>query len=443
MKRHVPTQCRILLLCSTLVATIAVAENWPGWRGPRGDGTSLEKNPPTRWSREQNVVWRSEIPGEGHSSPIVWNDKIFLTTATRDTQDRLLLCLDRKTGATLWKQGVVKAPLEAKNNENSYASATPVTDGEKVFVTFLDGYDVVVAAYDLKGKQLWSERPGRFKSQWGFSHSPVLFEDKVIVVCYSKGENFVVALRRSDGKQLWKTPASNPTQSYSPPLIRAMAGRTQIIAPGNKGVTSYEPATGAVLWNVDGLSDDSVISPVYNEKRGILLSCTSWPNKVLVAIKPDGSGNVTATKVLWKSSDGAPYVPSPISSGEWFFTSSFAGKSTHCLDAETGKVLWKEPTGLHHASPVSANGLLYFLNDDGVMHVIKAASSYELVARNELGEKTYASPSDLRRPDVPPQLQSALLHRHDETVVSQRRCALTEIAVHNFDGTAARERRFH
>lgn len=383
----------VALLFFSLVANVSRAENWPGWRGPRGDGTSLDKNPPTHWSREQNVVWRTEISGEGHSSPVIWNDKLFLTTALRDTQERQLLCFDRQTGKLTWKQTVVRASLEAKNNENSYASATPVTDGEKVFVTFLDGYEVVVAAYDLSGKQLWTARPGTFKSQWGFSHTPVLFEDKVIVVCYSKGENFVVALKRSDGKQAWKTPAENPTQSYSPPLIHVMAGRTQLIAPGNKGVTSYDPATGQPIWNIGGLSDDSVITPVYNEKADILLSCTSWPSKVLVAIKPDGRGDVTQSKIAWKTSEGAPYVPSPISVGEWFFTSSYAGKAVHCYEAATGKILWKEAMDLHHASPVTANGLVYFLNDAGVMHVVKAQPTYELVAKNELGEKTYASPA--------------------------------------------------
>lgn len=384
---------QIALILFTATAHVARAENWPGWRGPRGDGSSLEKNPPTHWSREQNIVWRTEVPGEGHSSPIVWNDKLFLTAAVRDTQERQLVCFDRQTGKVAWKQTVVRAPLEAKNNENSYASATPVTDGEKVYVTFLDGYEVVVAAYDFSGKQVWSARPGTFKSQWGFSHSPVLFEDKVIVVCYSKGENFVVALKRSDGMQVWKTPAENPTQSYSPPLARVMAGRPQLVAPGNKGVTSYDPGTGKPIWNIVGLSDDSVISPVYNEKADILLSCTSWPSKVLVAIKPDGQGDVTQSKVIWKTSEGAPYVPSPISVGEWFFTSSYAGKAAHCYEAATGKILWKQPMDLHHASPVSANGLVYFLNDAGVMHVVKAQGTYELVARNELGEKTYASPA--------------------------------------------------
>ena len=385
----------LLSLLSPLVltASLACAENWPGWRGPRGDGTSLEKEVPTRWSSTENVVWKTAVPGEGHSSPVVWNNRVFLTTALPEKLERVLLCFDRVTGATLWQQTVLQAPLEPKNGENSYASATPATDGESVYVTFLDHDEVVVAAYNFAGKQLWLVRPGKFKSQWGFSHTPLLFEDKVIVGCYSKGENFVVALSRADGRTVWKTAGENPTQSYSPPLIREMDGRVQMVLPGNKTVTSYDPRTGKALWVVDGPSDDSVITPVYSEKAHLVLSCSSWPNKVLVAIKPDGTGNVTASKVAWKTSEGAPYVPSPIAVGDWFLTSSFNGKAAHCYEAATGKVLWKEPLGLHHASPVTANGLVYFLNDEGVMHIVRAGEKYELVARNELGEKTYASPA--------------------------------------------------
>jgi outer membrane protein assembly factor BamB len=385
--------CAKVLGLLTLAGNLACAENWPCWRGPRGDGTSLEKETPTHWSSIENIAWKTSIPGEGHSSPIVWDNRIFLTTALKETQERVLLSLDRKTGAQLWQQAVFRSPLEAKNNENSYASATPATDGKKVYATFLDGADVVIAAYDFSGKELWLVRPGRFKSQWGFSHTPVLFEDKVIVVCYSKGENFVVAVNQGDGHTMWKTACENPSQSYSPPLIRKMAGRVQMITPGNNALTSYDPQTGRALWIVDGLSSDAVITPVYHEKADLVLSCTSWPNRVLLAIRPDGQGNVTSSKVVWKTSEGAPYVPSPIAAGDWFFTSSYSGKAAHCYEAATGKILWQEPMGLHHASPVCANGLVYFLNDDGVMHVVRGAAKFDLVARNELGEKTYASPA--------------------------------------------------
>jgi hypothetical protein len=382
-----------LLFLLTLAAHPAHGENWPCWRGPRGDGTSLEKEPPTRWSSTENVVWKTSIPGEGHSSPIIWDNRIFLTSALKETQDRILLSLDRKTGAVLWQQAVVRAPMEAKNKENSYASATPATDGEKVYVTFLDGVEVVIAAYDFSGKQRWLVRPGGFKSQWGFSHTPVLYDDKVIAACYSKGENFIVAVSRGDGHTIWKTACENPTLSYSPPLLGKMSGRLQMIASGNKAVTSYDPQTGKVLWLVDGPSDDFVVTPVYHQKADLVLACSSWPGRMLVAIKPDGLGNVTSNKVVWKTGEGAPYVPSPIAVGDWFFTSGFAGKAAHCYEAATGKMIWKEPMGLHHASPVSAAGLVYFLNDEGVTHVVRAGPHFDLVARNTLGESTYASPA--------------------------------------------------
>ncbi len=383
----------VLAICVLSPAAIPLqAENWPAWRGPSGDGISRETHVPVKWSATENVVWKTPVPGVGHSSPIVWGERLFLTTALTQSLERILMCFDRKTGRALWQQTVLRAPLEAKNNENSYASSTPCTDGESVFVTFLDGKEVVAAAYDYEGKQRWLVRPGGFYSVWGFSHTPVLFEDKVIIVCDSKGENFIVALSRADGRILWKTPRENPSQSYSPPLIREMAGRMQMVVAGNMAVTSYDPRDGKRLWVVDGPSTDCVVTPVYNEQAGLVLSCSSWPKKVLVAIRPDGLGNVTSNKVAWSTPNGAPYVPSPISVGGCFYTSSFS-KEAYCYEAATGKVLWRGEMGLHHASPVYADGRLYFLNDDGVMHVLKTGPAFEVVARNELGEKTYASPA--------------------------------------------------
>lgn len=387
MKTIIPVTA--FIVCATSV----LAENWPCWRGPRGDGSSLESGVPTFWNAHSNIAWKVAVPGEGHSSPIVWGRRLFLTSALKETQQRLLLGFDRDTGRLLWQQTVVTAPLEAKNAENSYASATPATDGENVYVTFLDRKEVVVAAYDFEGRQRWLARPGEFYSQWGFSHNPNLFEDKVIVVCDSKGENFIAALDRATGRTVWKVQRDNPSQSYSPPLIRELAGRPQMVVAGNKTVTSYDPRTGKLLWVVEAPASDSVATPTFNEKAGLVLSCTSWPKRALLAIKPDGNGEVTQTHVAWTTTEGAPYVPSPISAGDWFFTSSYSTKEVHCYEATSGKVLWREKIGLCHASPVSANGLLYFLNDDGVTCVLKAGPQAEVVARNELGEKTYASPA--------------------------------------------------
>lgn len=383
----------ILVLGLILAPTCSRAENWPGWRGPRGDGTSQEKSLPTHWSATNNVVWKTALPGEGHSSPIIWDGRIFLTTALKDSQERVLLCLDRAKGSVLWQTTVLTAPLEAKNAENSYASATPATDGDRVYVTFLDNKDVVVAAYDFAGKQVWLVRPGQFYSQWGFSHNPTLFEDKVIVDCDSKGENFIVALSKLDGRTLWKVQRENGTQSYSSPLVKKMSGRDQLVVTGNKAVTSYDPRSGRKLWVADGPSEDFVSTPVYSEKANLVLGGSSWPKRVLVAIRPDGEGNVTQTKVAWSTPEGAPYVPSPVSVGDWFLTAGFSTKEAFCFEAASGKILWQQKMGLHHASPVTVSGLVYFLNDDGVMNVVKAGPVFELVAQNELGEKTYASPA--------------------------------------------------
>lgn len=390
---------RETLLLQAVIAILTAlpvrSENWPCWRGPRGDGTSHEENIPTKWSSTENIAWKTPIPGSGYSSPIIWGDRIFLTTAIIETQERVLISLNRKAGRVLWQQTVLKAPLEDKHSENGYASSTPATDGEKVYVSFLEGSNVVVAAHDFSGKQIWITRPGGFSSQWGFAHTPVLFDDKVILDCDSKGENFIIALSRVDGRTLWKVQRDNPSQSYSVPFIREMAGRMQMIVAGNNAVTSYDPRDGRQLWVVDGPSRNFVASPVYNTEAGLVLISSSYPARVLMGIGPDGEGNVTKTKVVWSTREGTPYVPSLITAGRYFMTSSFEHrKSLYCFEAASGKVVWRqENLGLHHASPVMANGLMYFLNDDGVMHIVKAGSKFKLVARNELGENTYASPA--------------------------------------------------
>jgi outer membrane protein assembly factor BamB len=383
----------VLAVIVSIAQSSAVAEDWPGWRGPRGDGTSLEASVPTKWSGSDNVAWKTPVPGRGHSSPIIWGNRIFLTTALTDTKDRMLLCLDRRTGKILWQETVIRAELEAKQPENSYASSTPVTDGERVYVAFLDGKEVAVAAYDFAGKQKWIVRPGRFDSQWGFSHSPILLDDRILIACCGRTSGFVAALNKLDGKTVWLHEPKRFVQAFSSPLVREMSSRMQMIVLANREITSYDPKDGRELWTADGPSTEFVATPVFHEKSGLLLYSSSWPVRFLVAIKPDGKGNVTQRNVVWQTQEGAPYIPSPIAVGDYVLTSS-AKKELCCYEAASGKVLWKKKDiGLDHASPVAADGLVYFLNDDGVMNVVKAGPKFELVAKNELGEETYASPA--------------------------------------------------
>jgi hypothetical protein len=279
------------------MAAPAVAENWPCWRGPRLDGTSLETNVPTHWSATSNMLWRVPLPGVGHASPIVWEDRVFTVTALLERQERVLLCLDRNTGRILWQRTILTAPLERKHPLNSHASSTPATDGQLVYVVFLDGTQMVVAACDFEGKRRWLVRPGRFTSVHGFCSSPVLYQDKVLVNGDHDGDSYLVALSRTDGRTLWKTPRENRTRSYCVPLLRDIAGRAQMVLSGDKCVASYDPNNGQRWWVVDGPTEQFVASPVFSAKTGLIYITGGFPDHHLLAIKPDGLGNVTRTHI--------------------------------------------------------------------------------------------------------------------------------------------------
>jgi outer membrane protein assembly factor BamB len=383
-----------ILLSGLLVSLITTtkAEPWPGWRGPRADGTCIEKDVPTNWD-PAGALWKVEIPGQGHASAIVWSNRVFTVTGLPATQERVLLCLDRASGKILWQQAVVQGPLEKLHKENSYASGTPATDGERVFVTFRVGDDIIVAAHDFaNGKQLWQARVGTHVGEWGFNNEPVLFKDKVIVDGDSKGDSFLIALNRADGKVLWQVKRTHQGISYSAPMIREMAGRVQLIQCGDRCVTSFDPNTGKQLWTVDGPSDEFVATPVYSERAGLVFASSSWPKQILLAIRPGGSGDVTQTHVAWRDDKGAPYIPSFMDAGDFLLTVINSG-TAFCYEAATGKVLWQEKLGRHHASPVLVNGLAFFINDAGEINVIKPGAQFERVAKYELGEPCYASPA--------------------------------------------------
>lgn len=394
-----------VLLCLALLAAPAVGEDWPGWRGPRGDGTSLEMNVPVEWdgSSGNNIVWRVPLPGWGHSSPIVWEDRIFTVSCVEEGEDsqRMLLSLDRRSGEILWKKVVLAAPLEKKHNLNSYASGTPVTDGELVFCTFLEpdfGSDqkrtpghMVVAAFDFDGNRKWITRPGRFASVHGYCSSPILFEDKLIVNGDHDGDAYIVALDRATGETVWKIARENKTRSYVTPIIRDIDGRTQMILSGSRCVTSYDPRDGKLHWIIDGPTQQFVASLVYNGK--LLFLTAGFPERHILAIDPTGEGNVTDSHIVWRTTKACSYVPSPIAIGDYFLVVADNGIAS-CFDAASGERLWMERLGPHFsASLVAADGLAYFLSDKGTMTVVRPGKQLDVVATNELGEHCYASPA--------------------------------------------------
>jgi len=389
--RNIAMRSYLLIMIIAALSGRALSEDWPAWRGPRGDGTSLENNVPLEWSATRNIAWKIPIPGKGHASPIVWGDRVFVVTAMEDQQQRLLLCLNRTDGSVLWQRTVLETPLEKKNKLNSYASSTPATDGEKVYVSFLDRDKMFIAAYDFDGNRVWAVHPGVFSSMHGYCSSPILWKEKVIVNGDHDGPAYIAALDRTTGKTIWKTPRPNITRSYCTPIIRHMDGRNQMVLSGSKCVASYDPDTGAQYWIIDGPTEQFVASLVYNGE--LLFMTCGFPDRFVQAIRPDGFGNVTTTHVAWQKEKDCSYVPSPISIGPYFLVVSDTGVAT-CFEAKTGNILWRERLGPHYsASLATANGLAYFLSDKGIMTIVKPGPQLEIVARNELGEETYASPA--------------------------------------------------
>lgn len=399
-------------LCLLLLCTLSLhAENWPGWRGPRGDGTSLEKYIPTEWDGEtgKNIAWKTPLPGDGYASPVIWKDSIFLVSCVPETQERVLMRLDRRSGKILWQRTVFKSPLESIHPQNSRASSTPVTDGKTVYVSFLeiDGSTIdapnvgrkrpitpgvmVVAAYDFDGNLKWSVKPGDFISAHGYCSCPILFEDTVIVNGDHDGESYIVALNKKNGKQVWKVPRKHKIRSYVTPIIREVAGRTQMVFSGSEHIISLDPRDGSKHWSIEGPAEQFVASMVYD--GNLFYMAAGFPTHHVMGIKPTGSGDVTESHVVWHSKEVKCYVPSPVLVNNYLLVADDQG-TANCFDTKDGKRLWRTRMGRHyHASLITAGGLVYFLDDDGKTKVVKPGEKLNVVAENELGEFTSASPA--------------------------------------------------
>lgn len=388
---RLPLLAFLILLSQTAAPA---AENWPGWRGPRGDGTATQApNLPVAFSIETDTAWKTKIPGTGHASPIIWEDRIFLVTAEEENTNRSLLSLNRKTGEILWQKTVLKSDFEDIHRLNSRASSTPVTDGERIFVSFLDRENMFIAAFDFEGNELWKTRPGSFSSKHGYCSCPVLWNGKVIINGDHDGDAYLVALDQKTGEEIWKTERPNKTRSYCTPIIREIDGRTQMILSGSLSVASYDPDTGDQHWVIDGPTEQFVASIVYHEDLNLLFMTCGFPQKHMLAIRPDGSGNVTKTHVAWRDTAGASYVPSPIAIGDYFLVVADNGVAS-CFVAETGERHWRERLpGGHSASILAANGLAYFTSDEGIVSVLKPGPTFDVIAQSEVGENVYASPA--------------------------------------------------
>lgn len=391
-------RARLFLIPFTLAAitTLAPAEDWPGWRGPRSDGTVTDKGFALTWTADQSVKWKTPLPGTGHSSPVVSKGKIFVAGCVEAEKKRVLYCVDRASGKIEWEKTAVVSDLEKKHGENSWASSTPATDGERVYITFLDKPQLRVYCYDFKGELLWDKNPGEFHSVHGFCSPPMLYKDLVIVngdQDAPKGKTaFIVAFDKKTGEEKWRADRPTKLRSYCPPVVIDAAGKKQLVLTGSKCVASYDPDTGKQNWIINGPTEQFVSSMVLHD--GVLLMTAGFPEHWVMAIDPSGSGNVTKTHVLWSKQKEGGYVPSPVAHDGKLFLVDDRGVAS-CWDVKTGKQHWKERLSGkgHHASAIAADGRIYLTSDEGITFVLKASDTFEILAKNPLGEPVFASPA--------------------------------------------------
>jgi outer membrane protein assembly factor BamB len=379
---------------------VCAADDWPQFRGPTGDGVSLAANVPIHWSAAENVAWKSPLPGGGWSSPLVADGRLYLTTATGDADSGEVslraLCLDATDGEILWNVEVFHpAPDAARqvHSKNSLASATPIIADGRLYVHF--GH-MGTAALNLDGNIVWRQESVTYRPVHGNGGSPVLADGVVVFSCDAAAEPFVAALDRSSGEVRWRTPRNTPAGkkfSFSTPLVIDVDGGKQIISAGSGFVGAYDPQDGREIWRVRYGEGYSVVPrPVF--AHGMIFVASGFNRASIVAIDPAGaSGDATQSHVLWKHDRGAPLTPSMLVAGDELYFVSDNGVAT-CLDARTRKAHWSERLGGDFsASPVWAEGRVYFLNEEGTVYVVKADKTFELLATNELGERSLASPA--------------------------------------------------
>ena len=442
------------LLCWSVVLSLfcsvptrsALAENWPQWRGPRGDGTSQEAELPIAWGEKSGIRWKCKLPEWGDSTPVVWGDAIFLTSHVDDEQ-LVLVRISAKSGEIVWTQEVGRAKTpraetlkksgderrqQKFHNSHNFATPSPVTDGEVVIVHFGNGD---LAAYDFDGKQLWrrnlQDEHGKYTIWWGHANSPVLYGDLVINVCMQdslsdlppaeKGDSppterpdsastakgtvpfsgsppspsYVVAYHKRSGAPRWKTlrptaATAESCDSYVTPVFWKNGDRTEMVVWGGQILDAYDPLTGKRLWELPGLSGNRVIpSPVMS--HGLIFAIQGM-RQPLLAIKPSGDGKRSRDDIAWKFDQGTSDSPSPIVVGEQLFMVDNGG-IVRCFDPLSGRLLWKERVkGDYRASPVAVEGRIYLLNTKGLTTVISASRRFDRLTENQLDDETIASP---------------------------------------------------
>ena len=400
-----------LLLVFSLVAAIATAsaENWPGFRGPTRQGHSSEKNLPLNWSADTNILWKTPISGEGWSSPIIWNDRVFVTSATDNGAQCHIIALDRRSGKILWDTTVFTQNTRRKEGKNSWATPTPTTDGKAIHAVFGGGG---VAAVDADGKLLWKNLDVDFYSRHGLGASPLLHENLLIMPYDGSNPNFdpsqkptdserlgwqipwdksfVAALDTKTGQRVWTGKRGLSRIAHISPLIVPIDGAPQLVSGAGDRMQGFNLKTGELIWSIYTQGEGVAPSPVAGD--GMLFASSGFEKTTLRGIKLSNmKGDVTQTHIAWEQIKGVPTQPSPIYVNPRLYAITDGGV-VNCYNPQNGDVLWQDRVGgTHSASPVFAAGKLYFLSETGEPTVIDSGETFKVLARNSLNERCQAS----------------------------------------------------
>ena len=435
----------VILVLAVAARAETPTTDWPSWRGTSGTGAVAGAKPPVKWGDTQNIRWKAEVPGLGFSTPIVWKDRVYVLTAVETSTgaapaakpeiapppppdgggegrgkgkggkrggppggpggfgggmkpssayEFVVLALDRATGREVWRQVARReVPHEGKHPTNSFASGSPLTDGERLYVTFGSrGY----YCYDLSGKLIWEKDLGdlRTRNSFGEGASPALAGDYLLITCDQEDGSFIVALDKRTGREVWRK-SREERSSWSTPLVVEAAGRRQAIVAAAGRTRSYDPANGEIIWEAGGLTENVIPMPVTG--HGMVYVMSGFRGYSIQAIRLDAKGDVTdSPAIVWNVRKSAPYVPSPVLSGDRLYMIKSNEAFLSCLDARTGAVLYQDQRlegvrGLY-ASPLAAGGYVYLIGREGTSMVIRDAEKFEVISTNQLDDRFDASP---------------------------------------------------
>lgn len=414
----------VLILTGSLAANLS-GQQWPQWRGPLASGVSPEQGLPVRWSDSENVAWRAPLRGLGVSSPIVWGERVFVTSqagignarsgprlvqggdplevgerplgagAVRDggQVSFLVSAFDRASGRPLWEFELpAEGPLPSVHEKHNLASPSPVTDGERVYAWFSTGQ---IAALDMAGTLVWKKHLGAeyapFEINWGHSSSPVVYNDLLILLCYHENASYILALDSRTGAVRWKTDTEPGVISYSTPLVIETGGRAELIVNSSVGVSGHDLSTGQRLWYVEGSNQFPIPAPLFH--NGVIYTSRGYRSSPYLAIRPGGKDNVTTSHVAWRVGSGAPYVSSLVQYDGLIYMIGDVGVLT-VVDIRTGERVHQQRVGgVYSASPVAGDGKIYLLSEDGETIVIEAGREARILSRNKLNARQLASPA--------------------------------------------------